>query len=83
MKGLALVIAFLFASAASSWAVELPKGKVKIKCQEGGKLMVDVKNVTIESFSNGTIVVQPFRGHPFVILVRGGQCVIEQDRRHR
>ncbi len=82
MKGLALVIAFVFASAASSWAVELPKGKVTVKCQEGGKLMVNVKNVNILRFSEGLMVVKPFRGHPFVILVGGGQCVIIEEDKH-
>ena len=82
MKGLALVIAFFFASAASSWAVELPKGQVTIKCQEGGKVMVFQKNLLIQSFSAGTLVVKPFRGHPFVILVGSGQCVIWQEERH-
>ncbi len=84
MKVLALVIAFVFASAASSWAVEeLPKGQqVTIKCQEGGKVMVFQKNLLIQSFSDGTLVVKPFRGHPFVVLVGSGQCVIWQEERH-
>ncbi len=82
MKGLALVIAFVFASAASSWAVELPKGKVTVKCQEGGKVMVNIKNVDILSFTEGLMVVKPFRGHRFVILVGGGLCVIVEEEQH-
>ncbi len=82
MKGLALVIALVIASAASSWAVELPKGQFTIKCQEGGQLMINVKGLTIESFSTpGMLVVKTRRGDSFVILVGGGQCVLIQERR--
>ena len=62
------------------------KGATKAESEnpflEGGKLLVNQKNVIIESFSAGIMVVKPFRGHPFVILVGGGQCVIEEERRH-
>ncbi len=82
MKGLALVIALVIASAASSWAVELPKGHFRVKCQEGGQLLFDLKDLTIESFSTpGLLVVKTTRGHSFVILVGGGQCVLIQERR--
>ena len=36
VKGLALVIALVIASAAPSWAEELPKGTYSLKCWEGG-----------------------------------------------
>ena len=82
MKGLALVIALVIASAASSWAVELPKGFFTIKCQEGGQLLFSRKSLTIESFSSpGMLVVKTVRGDTFVILVGGGQCVLTKQRR--
>ena len=82
MKGLALVIALVIASAASSWAAELPKGQFHIKCREGGQLTFDGKGFTIESFSiPGMLVVKTRRGDSFVILVGGGQCTLEQERR--
>ncbi len=82
MKGFALVVALVIASAASSWAVELPKGQFTIKCQEGGKVTFNGKGLTIESFSiPGMLVVKTRRGDPFVVLVGGGQCVLTKERR--
>ncbi len=36
VKGLAIVIALVIASAPPSWAEELPKGTYSLKCWEGG-----------------------------------------------
>ena len=82
MKGLALVISLVIASAASSWAAEFPEGRFTIKCQEGGQIFFNASDLTIQSFSNpGMLVVKNSRGYSFVILIGGGQCVLEEQVR--
>ena len=82
MKVLALVISLVIASAASSWAVEVPEGRFSIKCQENGKAVFQGNDFEIDKRSNpGTLVIKTQRGYTVVILVGGGQCVlIEQTR---
>ncbi len=82
MKGLALVISLVIASAASSWAAELPEGRFSIKCQENGQVVFQGNDLDIDKRSiPGTLVVKTQRGYTVVILVGGGQCVlIEQTR---
>jgi len=82
MKGLALVISLVIASAASSWAAELPEGRFSIKCQENGKVLLQGNDFSIDSRSKpGTLVVKTPRGYTVVILVGGGQCVLVEQTR--
>ena len=82
MKVLALVISLVIASAASSWAAELPEGRFSIKCQENGKVLLQGNDFSIDSRSKpGTLVVKTPRGYTVVILVGGGQCVLVEQTR--
>ena len=82
MKGLALVIALVIASAAPSWAEELPEGRYTIKCWEGGKLTVNRKDLTLVSYSASGILIVKIKNtrDKFVMLVGGGQCALALQR---